>query len=114
MNDSIKKMPSKMRRKLAESLNQETALDRDWRQVAECLDMGNDVVKRIRDSPDKMSLILEEMEHNAMQVKDLVDILLKIGRKDCVKILEEEGVCDVPPISCKFQRLLLFEFHFKP
>lgn len=96
-NNFIKSMPQKLRRRLCEELDHKTGLGKDWSLVAEYLEMEPNVIKKIEEFPEKMSHVLQHMEHSMKNIQDLVDILEKMGRMDCIYIMMEEGVDGISP-----------------
>jgi len=102
LDTSISNLPVKIRRQLGEKLDHETSLHKDWRRVAECLNMSQDEIIKIKDSNMLTAGVITEMSYRTMNVSDLVRILLEIGRHDCVSLFKEEGV-DLTPLGIEIK-----------
>lgn len=88
-------MPEGLRRELCDLLDRKSVLGRDWRYVAECLKFSHHDIQKIDQSSEKMSHILEYMEHNLFEIKHLVDVLRQVCRYDCMELLKKHGVYGV-------------------
>ncbi len=96
LEDRIELLPLQARRELSDVLNHDSIIGKDWRSVAEVLEMGNSVYKNIEKENEKMKHIFKWMQHNAMLIGHLFKIFLQIESKVCIRILAESGITGIP------------------
>ena len=92
----------KIHMRLWNKLDDENTPFKDWRRIAEYLNMTQAEIATISHTRMPTAKVLFEMSYRALKVSDLVRILMDIGRHDCVSLLEEEGVDLVPNGISKF------------
>ena len=90
-NVSIKDLNSLVRLQLCDKLDIRQSFGGDYRYLAANLDMHNDHIMRISQGQDKTQEVFKWIGTNPKNtVSKLREILLKMGRHDCLEIINKK------------------------
>ena len=67
--------------------------------VAEKLDFDIEIITKIGTAEDRMGVVLDIMSQRTESINILVEILMDMGRFDCIEILRRGGIVDIPSMD---------------